>query len=182
MNLEVLVTVFKRPLYVLLATMIASCVFAFAVLLPNFELITTVFSSSTVTFYEKNLLLLSLLGSIETNFTALSASTVIAVAVLFGTQISLLVYYVRRVKTKAKINGTGASGLGGLVSGLFGIGCAACGTFVLTSVLALFGATGLLVFLPFGGVEFGFLGIGLLSYSVYLLLKKIDDPLVCEVM
>ena len=182
MNFEVLVTVFKKPLYVLLATVVAGSVFVFAVLLPNFRLIGTVFSSDTATFNEKNLLLLSLLGSIGTNFTVLSASTVITVAILFGIQVSLLLYYVRRVKTKIKITKTGASGLGGLVSGLFGIGCAACGTFVLTSVLALFGATGLLAFLPFGGVEFGFLGIGLLGYSIYLLLKKINDPLVCEVM
>ena len=41
------------------------------------------------------------------------------------------------------------------------------------------GAGGLLTFLPFGGEEFGFLGIGLLLYSIWLLLKKLEAPDVC---
>jgi len=181
MRFEVVTTVFRKPLYVFLATAVASAVFVFAVLLPNFRLLGAVFSSNTASLYEKTALVFSLLTSIGTNFTLLSASTVIVIAVLFGIQVSLLVYYIRRVRTGMKIAGTGASGLGGLVSGMFGIGCAACGTFILTSVLALFGASGLLAFLPFGGEEFGVIGLGLLSYSIYLLLKKIDSPLVCEI-
>ena len=79
------------------------------------------------------------------------------------------------------VKGVGVAGIGGLVSGVFGIGCAACGTFIFTSVLALFGVGGILAYLPFGGEEFGFLGVALLVYSVYSLTKKITDPLVCPI-
>lgn len=181
MNFGVLVRVFRRPLHVMLAVLIATTVFVFAVLLPNFKLIAVVFTSETVTLLDKAALVLNLLGSIQTNFTMLSASTILLVSVLFGVQFSLLMYYIKRVRTGVKIGRVGASGLGGLVSGMFGIGCAACGTFVLTSLLALFGASGILAFLPFGGEELGFLGLGLLGYSIYLLIKKINDPLVCPV-
>lgn len=181
MNFGVVATVFKRPPHVMLAVLVATAVFVFAVLLPNFKLITVVFTSQNSTLLEKSSLLLNLLGSIQTNFTTLSAITVFLISILFGIQVSLLVYYIKRVRTGSKISGVGASGLGGLVSGMFGIGCAACGTFVLTSLLALFGVSGLLAFLPFGGEEFGFIGLGLLGYSIYMLIKKINDPLVCSV-
>ena len=81
----------------------------------------------------------------------------------------------------SSLRGTGLSSIGGLVSGIFGIGCAACGTFIFTSVLTLFGVGGILAYLPFGGEEFGFLGVGLLLYSLYTLTKKITDPLVCPI-
>jgi len=54
------------------------------------------------------------------------------------------------------------------------------GTFVLSSVLALVGAGGILAYLPFNGVEFGFIGMGLLLYSAYAIIRKIQAPLVCE--
>ena len=71
-------------------------------------------------------------------------------------------------------------GIGGLVSGIFGIGCASCGTFILTSVLALVGAGGIVSFLPLGGEEFGILGVVLIGYATYWTAKKIEEPLVCK--
>ena len=73
----------------------------------------------------------------------------------------------------------GASGIGGLISGFFGIGCAACGTFLLSSILILLGTGGLLAWLPFRGEEFGLLGVGLLLYANHMIVKKIQAPLVC---
>lgn len=181
MPIKVLMRVFARPVYVLLASIVALGVFAFAVWLPNFKLISTVFLSASIPLSNKLALLWGLFGSIQTNFTLVSAGTVVLVSILFGMQVALLVYYIRRVRISAKLGGVGASGLGGLISGMLGVGCAACGTFILTSLLALFGISGLLLLLPFGGEEFVFLGIGLLLYSIYQLMKKIEEPIVCPV-
>ena len=71
--------------------------------------------------------------------------------------------------------------MGGLVTGVFGIGCAACGTFVLTPLLIAVGAGGLIAFLPFGGEEFGVLSTGILGFSIFLTSKKIQDPLTCKI-
>jgi len=174
--------VFSNVKYIVLAISIATIVFTFAVWLPNFQLIGLVISSSTASVIEKINFLLSLYGSIGTNFTVISAWYTIMIAVLFGIQIALLTYYIRKVRGGMQgITKAGAVSVTGLISGVFGIGCAACGTFILTSLLALFGATGVLAFLPFGGEEFGILGVLLLLYSIFLLLKKINSPLVCEI-
>lgn len=170
--------VFSRIRYVVLAAVLAGLVFTFAAWLPNLKLIREVTFNSNASTVEKINFLYSLLGSIQTNFSAVSASYTIAIAALFGINVALLVYYFRTRRVAQSLSGATLSA-GGLISGVFGIGCAACGTFLLTSLLALFGAGGLLTLLPFGGEEFGFLGVGLLAYSVYLTSNKIMEPLVC---
>ncbi len=179
-QLKTLMSILVKPRYALLAIFVSIIVFTVAVWLPNLGLIYIVLQKATIP--EVMSLLWSLYGGIGTNFSLLSASYTTAIAVLFGVNISLLVYYVRRVRRG--VGGAGsvsAVGAGGFISGIFGIGCAVCGTFLLTSLLALFGATGILVFLPFGGEEFGILGVILLLSSIFLLLRKIRDPLVCDI-
>lgn len=183
MYVSVLKTVFSNLMYPLIAVTVSLLVFSFAVWLPNFSLLGQVLHpDSAGTISEKANFVFSLYGSIGTNFTAVSAGYTIAIAILFGMNIALLSYYIARARGGVRgVGTTGAAGVGGLVSGIFGIGCAACGTFILTSVLTLFGASGYLAILPLGGEEFGFLGVGLLIYSIYILTKKINDPLVCDI-
>ncbi|NIV69715.1 MAG: hypothetical protein GWN41_06190, partial [Phycisphaerae bacterium] len=98
-------------------------VFMFAVWLPNLKLIGTIILSSSVPTIEKMGFLLSLLGSIKTNFTPISASYTIAIAVLFGVNIALLSYYIQDRQSSAVGSGATLS-IGGLASGVLGIGCA----------------------------------------------------------
>jgi hypothetical protein len=159
---------------------VTGIVFSFAVLLPNFQLLWIV--SQTASLSELLSLVGSLYGAITTNFTFISASYTIAIAVLFGVNVALLTYYIQKMRNGLTgLSITGLTGLGGLVSGSLGIGCAACGTFIFTSVLTLFGAGGVLAYLPLGGEEFGLLGVALLLYSIYSLTKKITHPLVCPI-
>lgn len=179
---SVFVEVFKNTKYIALALCVSFAVFTFAVWLPNLGLIMLVTFDSVGSLMEKVSFVLSLYGSIGTNFTLTSAIYTTAIALMFGINISLLVYYIKRMRRGISgLGNTGALGISGFVSGLLGIGCAACGTFILTTVLGLVGAGGLLTFLPLGGEEFGFLGVGLLVYSIYILTKKIKAPLVCPV-
>ncbi|HQU09423.1 MAG TPA: hypothetical protein PLV25_05630, partial [Opitutales bacterium] len=69
----------------------------------------------------------------------------------------------------------------GIASGVLGMGCAACGSFLLTSLLSLFGASWLLSYLPLAGGEFGILGVILLAVSLYMTAKKIQNPAVCKI-
>ena len=172
--------VFVRPLYYLLFLAVSFVVLSIAILLPHIGLIKTLWQYESVTVIEIGLLVLNLYGSLGSNFTVLSATYTVLIAVLFGLQITLLTHYIRSVRSKVtNLANVGASGIGGLVSGFFGIGCAACGTFLLSSILVLFGDGGVLAWLPFGGEEFGLLGVGLLVYANHLLVKKINAPLVC---
>lgn len=176
---KVLQKVFSGPKYLLLAFAISVVVFSFAVWLPNWKLIFAIITSPSVDFTEVISIVFSLFLSIETNFTAVSASYTIAIAVLFGVNIALLAYYIS--KRKGSFQGKGSAlGIGGLVSGVFGIGCAACGTFILSSLLALVSTGGIIAFLPLGGEEFGILGVALIGYATYWTAKKIEEPLVCD--
>lgn len=171
--------VFSSNAYVILAIVVAILVFSFAVWLPNWRLIFTIITSNSVSFTEAVSIMFSLFLSIGTNFTIVSASYTIAIAVLFGMNVSLLTYYISIKKGSFQVKGVGL-GAGGLISGIFGIGCAACGTFILASVLALIGAGGVLVFLPFGGEEFGILGVVLIGSAIYWTAKKIEESLICK--
>ena len=93
-------------------------------------------------------------GAIGSNFTFVSAVVAIFISTLFGMNVALLVYFIKKMQGGlSSIKGNGVTNTGGLVAGILGIGCAACGTFVLTSVLTIIGAAGILSYLPFGASQ-----------------------------
>lgn len=170
----------RQPRYALLLLIMSWIAFTIAVWWQSFDLIRTV--ALHASFTETLLFMLTQYGRILSNFTGIAALYTSLIALLFGLQITLLTYYVRRARAAASgVGSASAVSVGGVVSGVLGIGCAACGTFVLTSLLAVVGAGGLVAVLPFAGQEFGFLGIGLLLYANYLLLHKLSQPFVCPV-
>lgn len=70
------------------------------------------------------------------------------------------------------------SGLG-LLLALFGIGCAACGTALLSLILGFFGFSAMLNVLPYQGQEIGYIGLIFLMIATYFLAKKVSAPNVC---
>lgn len=170
--------VFAHTSYILLASVLGLLAFVFAVLLPNVGLIAGVFSNSSATLLTKVSIVMSLLGGIQTNFSLLSAGYTIAIAILFGLNIAMIVYLIRK---RRQLGGkTLTVGIGGIASGLFGVGCASCGAFLLAAVLSSVGAIGLLAYLPLRGGELGLLGVALLIISLVLISKKITEPLMCK--
>jgi len=180
MVIQALQKVFVKPIYVILALLTSVAVFVFAVWLPNIRLIATILGSSDASFTQKLEIPISLLGSISTNFSLFSASYTIAIAMLFGVNLSMIMYFLRRRITEVQQSGI-AAGFLGIASGAFGVGCAACGSFILTSGLMLVGAGGVLSLLPLAGGEFGILGVILLAISIRLIAKQIQNPAVCGI-
>lgn len=170
--------VFSNPAYVLLALIASASVFAFATWLPNLSLIAEVMGHPELPLAQKLELPISLLGSIATNFSVLSASYTVLIAILFGMNLAMIVYLLRN-RTAALKKGAATTGFLGAVSGLLGVGCAACGSLILTSILSLVGASGALALLPFGGGEFGILGVLLLLWSLHTIAKQIRNPFIC---
>lgn len=177
-----LVCVFREWPYALIAIICGGLVFLIATWLPNIGLIWQIVVSPSVSLPDKVAILASFAESITTNFTVFSAFYMTAIAVLFGINAALVTYYLRQRATTWTGQTGAAAGLGGLASGFVGIGCAACGTFVLGPVLSFVGATGLVALLPFEGQEFGLLGVALLGSSIFLVAKKISEPLACAVL
>jgi hypothetical protein len=163
-----------------MAIIVALTLVSAALLFPNRELLLGVLVSDSVGFGSKFNFAISLLGSITTNFSVFSASYLILVAIMFGVNISLLTYYIRRRQSKESSGKIQLANIGGIVSAVFGIGCMACGSIVLTALFGIFGAGAVIAFLPLHGFEFGIIGLLLLSVSVYYIIKRINDPLVCR--
>jgi hypothetical protein len=171
--------VFRNIQYLTIAFTIAASIFVLSLWLPNLKLIWQIIISSTASLTDKLAILLGLLGSIKTNFTVFSAFYTIAIAVLFGINVAMIVYYIKQRRKFNRQSGIVIS-TGGLASGILGISCASCGFFLLTSVLPLVGMGGLFAFLPLGGQEFGILGVVILCVSTFLTAKTIQTGFVCE--
>lgn len=176
--LQTLKDIFGRPGYAVFAIAVFLAVMLFAIWLPNITFVAHTTTSSSFTLGQKVSILTSSLGAIQTNFTFLSRILTITAAMLFAVQASLIVFYLRRhirLQSAARVSGMG------IVSGLLGVGCAACGSVILSS---LFGATATASFigvLPLKGQEFGFLSIGMLGLSLFLTTRKIQNPLTCAI-
>lgn len=176
----VLKQVFGKVEYLLLFLGSSVLVFLGAMTVRNFSLLGQIFGSESFSIWQKFLFIVSFIGSVNETFGFIGSILLIVIAILFALNLTLLVFYIRKIKSLLKgSKRIHAVGIGGLVSGLLGIGCAACGSIVLTAILSSIGASGLLILLPFHGSEFGLLGVALLAFSIYELIKRINEPLVC---
>lgn len=180
MAFQVLTTVFRKPGAIALAAAVSIIAFLLATWLPNLGLIIDVFGSPDVATSEKIGLLRGLTGSIATNFDLFSASYTIALAVLFGIYIALFTHLlrnrIRQIRKKSV-----ASGVLGIGIGTLGVGCAACGSFLVPGLLSLLGAGGAMALLPLGGSEFGIAGVILLLIAVAALVRQIGNPAMCRI-
>lgn len=162
--------VFSQPGYLVLAGFSAALLMLAAILLPNASLL-----AGSMPFGEKVLIAWKLLGGFETNFTPLSRAATVLLAVLFGVNISFLVFVLRsRAKSLAA-----AHGWWGAAVGLVGIGCASCGSVILASLFGTGLASAAIGALPLRGTEFQLVGIAGLIVGIAASVQKIRDPAVC---
>ncbi len=170
--------IIQQPKYIALTVAVTLAIIALAAWLPNIHLITKTMTSKTMTVWQKTNLVTSLLGSIQTNFSPLSRTVTIISATLTGIQTSLLIYYLRQTIMVQREMGVS---LLGVATSLLGVGCASCGSVILTSLIGLSSASTVLGILPFRGQEFGYLGIAILLMSIIYTMKKINQQYLCKV-
>ncbi len=173
--------VFRNWSYGLLAIAVSSAAFAFATWYPNFGLMLRTIVSPNLPLVDRLLFPIGLLGTIGTSFSLLSAAYTIALVILLGISIAMVVFvFRRRTSTPQPRKGIVATLLG-TMSGLLGIGCAACGSLLLAPLLATSGGVALLSALPLRGGEFGLLGVLLLMFSIYATAREIQTPMTCRI-
>ncbi len=126
---------------------------------------------------EKIMLILTYLLDIASSFTLGSTILIILGSVLSGINLAFVyTYFTTRAKVLMKTNLY--SGVG-LVFALLGVGCAACGTALLSTLLGLFGLSSILGFLPYQGLEVGYIGLAILMLATISLAKKVIAPNIC---
>ncbi|WP_255171663.1 hypothetical protein [Natrononativus amylolyticus] len=108
-------------------------------------------------------------------FDPLTGALLVVSGILFGVNLSMLVYHFRQERVTLQ---RGSGSLLGIVFGTLGAGCAACGTVVLAAVLSVFGIGGAAALLPFDGLEFAVLALLTLSLSIYWLADGIRSAAV----
>lgn len=177
MFLKALQEVLRHPSYAALSVAVFLAAMLLAIWLPNLSFVAHIITSSSLSLAEKAGIIGNSLGAIKTNFTTLSRVLTVTVAGLFAVQMSVVAFYLKR-----RIRLQSAAGVGGLgmLSGLLGIGCAACGSVILSSLFGMAATAGFIGVLPLKGQEFGILSILILGLSLFLTTKKIQNPLTCE--
>lgn len=174
--------VFSSKLYITQSIATFTLVLSFSVFVPNLGLVRKVLGSSSLTIFRKSKFVVSLFGGLQSSLRPFAAFTIVGVAFLFAINLAMLVYVIQRNrKSSQRLRGGKSifSSVGGVIAGVFGVGCAVCGSLIITPILTFFGAAGFLSILPFRGSEFGLVAMVLILFSMYLLAKKINNPLIC---
>jgi len=170
--------VFVNVWYNVLALICAMILGAGIIWLSNHQLIRSVFASDLFDWSARLKILWTSLGLFVTNFTLASQVMIVIVSLLSGLNIAMLVFHVRR---RMKIQNAAGVSTFGLIIGTLGVGCSACGSVILSSLIGITAASALISTLPLKGAEFGIVSITLIGLSTYWIAKKIQSPETCAI-
>lgn len=175
-----MIRVFGRISNVLLAVTVSGVSYLLLTVgIPQFSLLATIIKDQTLSTAQKTSLFGSLLSD-PLHVLDPQNALALSLSVLVGLNMTLLIFFVRMYRS-APNSMQLAQGIGGFFTALLGFGCAACGSVFFGSVLSSAWGAGLIAALPFAGVEFAFVGMALLLYSSYRLVRYINTPAVCPI-
>src|SRR3989344_454206 len=149
----------------------------FLLLIPNYSLLASAFVSPLFTPMEKIGILFGIFETMPTFFTPLGQVITIATALLIGTITNLLAFSMRNRVLRRRMAGNSAIGI---ISSMIGIGCASCGSIILSSLIGLSATVGFLSFLPLGGDFFGVIGLLILLFTRARILLKRSAAATCR--
>lgn len=165
---------FAAPSGYVAAVLGALFVVLLTVALPNLKLLGFTFGASEFTLALKLRTAVEVLWNGRLAFGYPGGWTALPLAALFGLNVALVFHYMR---DQVRINHAAGASVAGILIGLLGVGCAACGSVLLTSLLGL----GALAVLPFRGQEFAWLGLIIMAAATLNIAAKIADPAACKI-
>lgn len=151
--------------------------FFFVLFMQNGKAAGEILSFDVVPAMERFALASSTLFDLHSSFSTPAILLVFLGSVIGGLNLALVYTYLR-TRGELVLKSGLYSGLG-LFFAFLGIGCAACGTALLSALLGFFGLSGVLALMPYGGMEVGYAGIVILFIATYVLSKKVTAPNVC---
>lgn len=167
-----------QPRTLIVTISVAVLFLAIIALMPNRQLIFSFPESYSLS--TKIGIIISLFGSLWTNFTLTSLIAYIAIAILTGLNIA---FVFNQVGKRAKMYKESGAGIMGMIAGMLGVGCAACGSVVLSSLIGIGATSQLIGFFPLKGFEFTILSLLLLLGSTYFLARKAGaQTTICKIV
>ena len=144
----------------------------------NHSLVSFALSADFLDASEKLKLMYGIVPTLINSTKGVSLFFTIIAFVLSGINIALLVYYMTH---RVKIQHAAGVGVIGIVISMVGVGCGACGSVLLTTLLGVGTGTQLLGWLPFAGIEFSLISIVIVIASSVYLLQTINKPDICPI-
>jgi hypothetical protein len=170
--------VFSKPRSLVGAIFGAAAFMLFALGLASSKLIAFIAGSPVFPAWEKVTL------SVKAMFGALAVTPapelaiIVLTSALFGANVAMTAHY---VKDRVALRRSAGASFIATVFGVLGVGCAACGSVLLSSILGSAAAIGVLSFLPLRGLEFGIIGTVVMSAALWYTARKVSMPDACPV-
>lgn len=158
--------VLSMPQYTMFAViygLLGLSVFVFA---RNVTILQRVIVFGTLPLESRFHVLIQMYPGIGSAYTVTQTVMLVATAALVGINLSMVTYHFREHGVSLR---EGSGGVSGVVLGILGGGCAACGSAVFAGLLSMVGAAGVLTILPLDGLEFALLALAILMLSIYWL-------------
>ena len=162
--------VMTRPHYVLLAFLVSFISLGILLWSLNIDLLGYIFFEAPLNLIEKFDFILDVYGSILTNYESFQAMVMALFSMLFGINIAVLIYVMRGGQKEAIKS---KSSVGGLSLAVIGGGCIACGTSIITPLLATLGATSSIAFTNAIGLYLNLIGIAFITFSLISLGQRV---------
>lgn len=132
--------VIKRPKYALLALGLSVVFIELLFWINNINLLFYILTTPTLDLYQKITFLASSYSGIWQSTASVLAVILIVISFVQGIMLACLVYIIKRRRTTGVIKTVGSSGISSILAAL-GLGCAACGTSLITPILTLLFST-----------------------------------------
>lgn len=168
--LKALGHVFIRPKYLLLSIFSSILMIGFILWSLNLDLLVYIIFNAPISILDKVEFFIYGYQSLFTTLDSVLSLGIIVFGILFGINLSLIVYVIRNIGYK---NIPKKSGGGAFIFAILGGGCIACGTSILAPLLASLGAVGSSALMRDLGAIFNWLGSILLVYSIFKLTQLI---------
>lgn len=142
--------VLATPVYAAVAVLGAGLSMTLFVLTQNLQAAEFALTAGFLSVGDRITLLSELYPFLGTIYGPTFSVALVALSVLVGADLALTAYHLRE---HGLSGGESAGGLLGVALATLGAGCAACGAALLTGLLSLVGAAGLVALLPLDGLE-----------------------------
>lgn len=165
-------SVLSVPLYALVALVASFASLLTIVVAQNVTLVRDLVVFGPLPIESRLEILVVMLPFVGSGTEPFTGVGMIATSLLVGINLSMLTFHLNE-HGLSLVHSSGS--ITGVVLGTMGAGCAVCGAAVASAILGLFGAAGIIAYLPLDGLEFLLTAVVFVPLSTYWLVTGIES-------